>query len=380
VRVCNAGMADVIEYAKNLIRFDSTSALSNAEVSEHVEGVLGRLGCETERIEYQADGVLKVCVLGRKGRGSGGLAWFGHTDVVPAHDWAVPEHGAFEPVVREGRLYGRGSTDMKGPIAAMLAALAEVDDLHRPVYVSCTADEEVGHVGAIEIAKRSELYRELVAGGARGIVGEPTGLDVVHAHKGGCLIQATARGKAGHSGTREGVNANLKMIPFLTDLKALWDETESDPRWMDERFDPPTVRMNVGINDHNEATNITSPISVCTVNLRPLPGAGELPERVMELARAHGLEAEQLIRHAPFWREPDSAFVSRCVELASGRPARTVSFGTEACNFDGVKDLVVLGPGDIAQAHKNDEWISLEQLKRGQEVYANLIRHFCQPS
>lgn len=372
---------DALYYAEQLIRFNSTSYLSNGEVSDYCEQTLQELGCETERIEYDDNGVLKVNIIGRKGRGTGGLAWFGHTDVVPTEDWSIAEHGPFEPTVRDGRLYGRGSTDMKGPMACMFAALASTDaaSLQQPVYISCSSDEEIDHRGAIEIAARSKLYRELIEGNTRGIVGEPTSLDVVYAHKGGCQVYVTAIGKAAHSSTREGVNANMLMIPFLSDLKTICDETESSRLWQDEEFDPPTLCVNVGINDNNRALNITAPSCICTVCLRPMPGTDVDPllERLQKAAERHGLEYKLRSRNPPFRRDPQSDYVRQCVELSSGRPARTVAFGTEAGNFDEVQNLVVLGPGDIAQAHKSDEWISLEQLERGQQVYSKLIEHFC---
>src|SRR5690606_17102638 len=117
---------------------------------------------------------------------SGGMAYFGHTDVVPADPWFSREHGPFQPTVVGERLYGRGSCDMKGSVASMLAAAARFSpsQLKQPVYITCTADEEIGYGGAAAVVKRSKLYREMVAGGSRGIIGEPTLLEVVYAHKG----------------------------------------------------------------------------------------------------------------------------------------------------------------------------------------------------
>ena len=186
---------NAIDYASELIRFDSRWYLSNADICDHVEAVMQQLHFDTERIEYTDDeGLRKVNVIGRRGSGSGGLAYFGHTDVVTATDWSITEHGPFDPVVRDGRLYGRGSTDMKGSIACMLAAVDSLGDqeLQHPVYLSCSSDEEVNHRGAIEIAERSQIYRELVDGGACGIVGEPTRLNVVYAHKGGVRLTVTS--------------------------------------------------------------------------------------------------------------------------------------------------------------------------------------------
>jgi acetylornithine deacetylase len=270
---------------------------------------------------------------------------------------------------------------MKGSIACMLAALASVGDeeLKHPVYISCSSDEEINHQGAIEISERSQLYRELVDGGASGIVGEPTRLDVVYAHKGGCQIFVTSRGKAAHSSTREGINANMAMIPFLYELTSICDETETSRVWMDEEFDPPTLCVNLGINDHNRALNITAPACVCTICLRTMPTTDveAIIARIHGLVDQHGLEFVLKASNPPFRRDPDSAFVKQCVKLATGNAPRTVAYGSEAGNFTDIQNLIVIGPGDIAQAHKSDEWVSLEQLASGQHTYADMIRHFC---
>lgn len=370
-----------VDYASELIRFDSTSSLSNGPVTDYCESVLRKLGCEIERIEYSDNGVLKANVLGRIGSGRGGLAYFGHTDVVPVDDWSIQKHGPFEPVVRDDRLYGRGSTDMKGSIACMFAALQSLKDrrFRHPLYISCSSDEEIDHRGAIEITKRSRLYRELIDGGSCGIVGEPTSLDVVYAHKGGVQIVITSHGKAAHSSTRDGLNANLAMIPFLQDLRDIYLTTESDSAWMNQEFDPPTVCMNIGINDHTKAINITAPECVCTACFRPMPGtdAEAIVDQIRSAAIANGVEFRLKGQNPPFRRDPDSEFTTRCIALTGGRQAKTVAYGSEAGNYDELENLVVLGPGDIAQAHKSDEWISLEQLARGKNVYAAMIEDFC---
>ena len=219
----------------------------------------------------------------------------------------------------------------------------------------------------------------MIDGGACGIVGEPTSLDVVYAHKGGVQLVITSHGKAAHSSTREGVNANLAMIPFLQELKSIYENTESDSLLMDDEFDPPTVCMNIGINDHTKAVNITAPQSVCTACFRPMPDTDvdSIVTRVRDAANAHGVEFWLKGQNPPFRRDPCSDYVKQSVELTNGRPARTVAYGSEAGNLDEIQNLIVLGPGDIDQAHKSDEWIALEQLEKGQNVYANMIRQFC---
>jgi acetylornithine deacetylase len=323
-----------------------------------------------------------VNVLGRKGRPrAGGLAYFCHTDVVPADDWHDDVHGPFTPVERDGRLYGRGSCDMKGSLAAMLAAASRfaAEELARPVYFVATADEEVGFDGAKQVAARSELYRELKSSVAAGIIGEPTSLDVVTAHKGSCAMRIVSRGEAAHSSSAAGLNANLAMIPFLAEMKAIHDETERAAAWQDGRFDPPTLSWNIGVNDHNPAINVKAARSVCTVYFRPTPGLDVEPlvERVRACAAAHGLSFEIFFREPPFLIDAGSEVVRGMLALTGAGRTRTVCFGTDAAVFAEIGRVVVCGPGDIAQAHTRDEWIALEQLERGTDLYARAIRRWC---
>lgn len=373
---------DALKYVQDLVAFDSVSSRSNAAVSDYVEDALRRLGFEIERIEYRdAQGVRKVNVIGKKGPGRGGLAYFGHTDVVPADPWFTDAHGPFTPTVIDDRLYGRGSCDMKGSIACMLAAAAQVpaSELRQPVYITCTADEEIGYGGAAEVAQRSALYREMVAGDSRGIIGEPTRLEVVYAHKGTYGFRAVSRGRAAHSSTRDGRNANLAMIPFLVEMKAIHDETEAAAAWQHPEFDPPSISWNIGINDHTPAVNITPPQSICTVYFRPMPGQQPetLLERAAAAARRCGIDFEVTCQAGPVYVDPQSEFIGDLLRLADRTTPRTVAYGTDGTMFSALRHLAVIGPGDIAQAHTHDEWIALEQLQRGTELYTRLIRHWC---
>jgi len=374
---------DALHFARELITFDSVSRISNAAVSEHVAAVLRSLHFEVELIAYEdAQGIRKVNVVGRRGPAvTGGLAYFCHTDVVPADDWHDDEHGPFEPVVREERLYGRGSCDMKGSLATMLAAIDAGSDetYERPLYVVATADEEVGFLGAKQVAQRSSLYRELKSHVALGIIGEPTSLDVVHAHKGSCAFRVVSQGEAAHSSSAAGRNANLAMIPFLAEMKAIHDETESDRTWHDDRFDPPTLSWNIGINDHNHAINIKAARSVCTVYMRPMPGMDVAPliDRVQRKAEELGLKCDIYFEAKPFYADPEQPAVKSMLELTATDRAKTVCYGTDAAVFSELGRVVVCGPGDIAQAHTKDEWISLGQLEKGTEVYRRAIERCC---
>ncbi|MGV2332861.1 MAG UNVERIFIED_CONTAM: M20/M25/M40 family metallo-hydrolase [Planctomycetaceae bacterium] len=173
-----------LEYLRELIAFPSVSSESNVAVTDQAERWLRQLGFDTERVHYtDACGVLKSNVIGRRGPAApGGLAWFGHTDVVPASSWSRPGAGPWSAEVSEGRVYGRGSCDMKGPVACMLAAAASIQSpLNSPLWIVLTADEEIGMHGARHVAAHSKLYREIVLAKPRSIIGEPTCLRVVHA-------------------------------------------------------------------------------------------------------------------------------------------------------------------------------------------------------
>lgn len=373
---------DALEYTKQLCSFESTSVLSNVPVTDYAEDALRKLGFITERIEYEdKNGVQKACVSGRKGPGKGGMAYFGHTDVVPADPWLFTDHGPFEPTIVGDKLYGRGTCDMKGSISCMLAAAEQfsASDLKQPIYITCTADEEIGYGGAAQVAERGDLFLEMVEGGANGIIGEPTLLEVVYAHKGTCGFKAISHGKAAHSSTREGVNANLKMIPFLAEMKAIHDEVEADPAWQHEEFDPPTLSWNIGINDHTSAINITPPQSVCTVYFRHMPGQDPdiLLERVTRAAEVNGLELQITAKGKPLYIDRNSDYVVEVMQLAGRDAAQTVSYGTDGAMLGALKNLVVFGPGAIAQAHTHDEWVALEQLELGTKMYAKLIQHWC---
>lgn len=373
---------EALDYTKKLVSFDSTSSLSNTPVTECVDQILQELEFETERIEYtDRAGVPKSNVIGKKGSGSGGVAYFGHTDVVPADNWFSDSHDPFEPTVVGDRLYGRGSCDMKGSISCMLAAAGNfsASELAHPVYITCTADEEVGCDGAEEVARRSELYREMVTGESHGVVGEPTRLEVVYGHKGTYGFRAVSRGRAAHSSTRNGINANLAMIPFLSEMKAIHDEVEKDKAWHNLEFDPPTVSWNIGINDHTRAINITAPQSVCTVYFRPTPGidADALLDRAARAAERCGVEFEVMRTAPPFYLDKESDYLREIRAISQRESMQTVSYGTDACMLGQMKHMVVIGPGDIAQAHTADEWVELEQLRLGSELYTRLIKRWC---
>lgn len=372
-----------IDYLRELISFPSVSSESNVSVSDRVEDWLKSFGFDTERVNYvDAAGVAKSNVLAKKGPSNGcGLAWFGHTDVVPVNSWSYPNSGPWQPWIESGRVYGRGSCDMKGPIACMLSAIAAMESsaLTAPLWFVVTADEEIGMPGARTVVERSLIYRDIVAAQARSIIGEPTGLKVVYAHKGGRSVRVTSVGRAAHSSTGLGINANLALIPFLTEVRRIHDELETSAAWHDQRFSPPTPTMNLLIRDSNTAMNITSAMSRCTLYFRPMPGqdADGMVDRIRRLAEASGLEFEVLFSGEPLLSDPEGPFIRELLILSGTERAETVSYGTDGAVFTELQNMAVFGPGSIAQAHTDDEWISVEQLERGTELYRQAIQRWC---
>jgi len=368
----------------DLTGFASVSSTSNTEITGYIQAFLKERQFDTEWLDYtDSRGVRKSSLVAKRGEGSRGFAYFGHSDVVPADDWFEQEVGPWRACRRGDRIYGRGTCDMKGSLACMLAAVDRLADrrLKHPLYIVVTADEEIGYCGARHVQACSAFYKEMTQQKAYGVVGEPTHLEVVYAHKGSYGFVATAYGRAAHSSTREGRNANLVMIPFLQEMKAIYDELESDPQWQDARFDPPTLSWNIGINDYTRATNITAPQSVCTVYFRPMPGQNVEPllERARSAATRLGIQFQITAQYPPFYRDPQSPFIRELLQLSGRSQPRTVCYGTDACVLTDMEHLAVLGPGSIAQAHTHDEWIAVEQLEAGTELYYRIIEYYCSP-
>jgi acetylornithine deacetylase len=372
-----------LEYLRQLISFPSVSSVSNADITDCVERWLLQLHFDTERVSYSdARGVLKTSVVARRGPDSGaGLAWFGHTDVVPVDSWSYPQSGPWQAHVADGRVYGRGSCDMKGPVSCLLAAAASIppEQQQAPLWFVATADEEVGMLGARSVAAQSQIYRGIVEHAAGAIIGEPTGLRVVYAHKGGRTVQAISRGRAAHSSTGLGQNACMALIPFLEEIRRINEELESAPQWHDARFQPPTPTLNLLLHDTNTGINITSPLASCYVYFRPMPGqpADELTARMREVAVRCGLQFEVTFSSEPLYTDPQSPFIAELLQISGKDRPETVAYGTDGAVLTELRNMAVWGPGDIAQAHTDDEWISLAQLEHGVALYESAIRRWC---
>lgn len=365
---------DVLELTKALVSFESETRISNAAVSDYLADVMTAIGFQVERLSYDDGGVEKVNVVGKLGDGPGGIGFFGHSDTVPGLGGWEP----YRPEVRDGKLFGRGSCDMKGPVAAMLVAASNVDPaaLARPLYIAVTSDEEIGHTGARYIVAESAMLR--AGWPAYCVVGEPTELEPVYAHKGGHRIRVTAHGVAAHTSTDRGTSANFLIAPFLAEMAALVPLFKTEERFLNHEFEPPSNGFNLVINDGGTASNVTAARTDATLSVRDMPDANveEAVAMIEEAARKHGLDVET---HGfpHFYVSPDADVVGVACRASGVHRPKTVPYGTEAVWYQAHAQTVVLGPGNIAQAHTVGEWIDLEQLTGAVDVYGRMIAEVC---
>ncbi|MSR81488.1 MAG: acetylornithine deacetylase [Candidatus Latescibacteria bacterium] len=372
---------DVVKLTRDLIAYPSVSLTSNVPVTRHLIGILQSLKFEIEELPYtDVNGVAKFSIIAKLGKGKGGLSLMSHDDVVPASAAEGWKGDPFTGRVHQGKLYGRGSCDMKGPLAATLCAAArfKAADLKAPLYIAITADEEIAARGAWELTRKSKFFREASTG--YGLICEPTRLKVVHAHKGALYLEIRSQGRAAHTSTLKGTNANIAMIPFLQEMKAIYDLVLRSKRYRNDEFTPPHSEWSIGINDHNIATNVTPVQSVCTISYRPMPGAqvDDLVERTRRSAQKYGLKLAVKFIGNPVYTPTDSPLVRTALKLTGTRASATVPYGTDGLAFSTrMKNLVVIGPGDIAQAHTVDEWVEIEQLHQAVDLYSHFIDHVC---
>ncbi|MEN3793037.1 acetylornithine deacetylase [Fulvimarina sp. MAC3] len=296
-----------------------------------------------------------------------GYVLSGHSDVVPADEagWSADP---FTLRAEGERLYGRGTTDMKGFLAAALAALPTLAarPLKRPIHLAFSYDEEAGCRGVPHMI--AELP-ELCARPLGVIVGEPSGLQPVLAHKGKASVRLDVTGRSGHSSRPDqGLNAIHAMVGVLADAVALGKDLARGP--FDPRFTPPSSTLQVGIVAGGRAVNVIPERCSAEIELRAIAGAD--PRALLEPIRTRltALEAEgfgtgwqELAAYPALALSPDSALAALMGELSGQTPCAAVSYGTEAGLFQAAGyDAIICGPGDIARAHRPDEFITRGEL------------------
>ncbi len=322
----------------------------------------------------------KANLLATLGSGPGGLVLSGHTDTVP-FDAPLWSRDPLKLTEADGRYYGLGTSDMKSFLALAIEAARGLShaDLKRPLMILATADEESAMTGA----------RALVASGRPlgryAVIGEPTGLRPVRLHKGVMGESVRLVGRSGHASDPSlGNNALEGMHEALTAILAWRDELQRTHRH--PAFKVPYPTINLGHIHGGDNPNRICGECELHLDLRVLPGLdpddlrAELARRVAAVAERRGLawSVEPLFTPIPPVETPPDAEIVRAGEQLTGHAAESVSFGTEAPFFDqlGMQTLV-LGPGDIAQAHQPDEYLALERIPPTLELLRALIRRFC---
>jgi len=373
------------EMIDRLIAFDTTSRDSNLELIHFVQEYLGNLGIACTLIHDETG--VKANLFATVGpQVDGGVVLSGHTDVVPVdgQDWHTDP---FSVVERDGRLYGRGTSDMKSFSAIALALVPEMlaRGLQRPVHFALSYDEEVGCLGAHSLV---EHVGGLPVRPQAVIVGEPTEMTVVNAHKGCHSYVTTVTGLEAHSSaTHTGVNSIFYAAELISFLHRQAQELQAE---RNERYDPPYTTLHVGTVHGGTAQNIIPLETQFSWEFRVIPGhdAGTLRAGFDRFAAEELLPRMRAVHPDADIRTVQRASV-RALVPEDGSPAETLvlalagsnqtfaaSYATEAGMFQGGGvPTVICGPGSIREAHKPNEFIELTQIDACEAFLRRLIDH-----
>jgi|TARA_B100001971_G_C18266378_1_gene593022 acetylornithine deacetylase ArgE len=371
----------VIDIAKSLISFDTSGPpAKEMPLAKWIRDFLMDLSVDVELQEVEKD---RANVIAKIGEGAGpGLILSGHIDTVLAGDpalWSVS--GPFEPVVRDGRVYGRGASDMKGPCASMIQAAKEIrkEGLKRQLTLVFTAGEDTGGWFVDRVLKEGKVTKEE----ARfGVVGEPTMLKVGRTHKGYAYASLVVNGKAAHSSRPEtGINAITRGAEVLRGISELQDELNGSPHPL---MGPSTIKPTLikgGIK-----SNIIPNRCEITLNARLIPAHADVHTIKGWLRRLiggsdKGYEGSVEVT-VPKVRNPldipgNSEIVKLLTRVLGSEPVG-VSYFSEAGDYtEAGIPTVLCGPGSIDQGHTANEFIAIDQLKKGVKVYKRIIEEIC---
>lgn len=366
----------------HLIAFDTTSRNSNLALIEWVEAYLVKHGVVSHRVPNEHDD--KANLFATCGPlVEGGVILSGHSDVVPVdgQNWTTDPWVARE---EDGKLYGRGTSDMKGFIALALAFVPHFVRGSKPVHLAISYDEEVGCKGAPAMIER---MAQTVPAPRLAIVGEPTSMRIVTGHKGIAVHEVQVRGHEAHSSlVEQGVSANAIAIELMHCLMTIAEDlrANADP---ENGFDPPYPTLTVGVMEGGEAANILAGNARFLFDLRCPPGylareilapfmrrAEELTANMQARFPEAGVTVAKLADAPPMTSagsEDAVAFVRRLT--GENSPPSNVSYATEGGQFQQAGfPTLICGPGSIEQAHQPDEWIALDQLEAGANFMARL--------
>lgn len=378
------------QYLSEFISINTVSTQSNISIIEYIESILRPIGYDLQRVPSpDGDKSALIAIAGDPARP--GVIVSGHTDVVPA-DGQPWSSDPFTPRVANGRIYGRGATDMKGFLAVMLA---HADSLSRaagptPVILAFSYDEELGCRGAPVLV--DQIIR-LPALPGLCIVGEPTRMRVANAHKGKTANRITFTGLTGHSAMpHKAVSALWSGASLALAIRAAAERLAV--RGGGDGFDPPFSTLHVGSLKSGGALNLVPDVAVLEFELRNLPDLDVQAELapILEMARSEGraladqadvggVRIEQISAYPGLFTDPRSPATRAVRSLAADTgPLQSLSFGTEAGIFSaaGIPTLVC-GPGDMDRAHKADEWIGLDEMGAAGAMLERLASTLCAP-
>ncbi|NMY12270.1 acetylornithine deacetylase [Pseudomonas veronii] len=368
---------------QTLVGFDTTSRESNLQLIAFVRDYLASHGVASELIYNEAR--TKANLFASIGPVEvPGIVLSGHTDVVPVdgQPWSVPP---FELTERDGRLFGRGTADMKGYIACVLALVPALvaATLRRPVHIALSYDEEVGCLGVrslLSVLAQRPVKPMLC------IIGEPTELKPVLGHKGKLAMRCDVHGAACHSAyAPHGVNAIEHAAELIGELGRIGQRLRDK---QDARFDPPFSTVQTGVIGGGKALNIVPADCRFDFEVRALPG--QAPQAVADELRAYAeqqvlprmqaVSAQSAIRFTELSAYPGlmtdqrSEAAELIAAFCGSRAFGTVAFGTEGGLFDAVGiPTVVCGPGSMDQGHKPDEFVSVAQLAQCDQMLHSIL-------
>ncbi|MBU6951576.1 acetylornithine deacetylase [Hahella sp. HN01] len=351
---------------------------SNRPVVERLAQWCETLGMDVALLPVNEAGD-KWNLVAKAGQGEGGLVLAGHTDTVPYDDGAW-NSDPFKLSERDGKWYGLGVCDMKGFFALALAALAPaLPYLRKPVTLIATADEESSMDGARRLMQAAKNYGDYV------VIGEPTGMRPIRQHKGILMDAIKVEGRSGHSSQpalgRNALEAMTDVMISLRELRSSWVEQYSNPG-----FEIPYPTLNLGCIHGGDNPNRICKSCELQYDVRLMPGMPmeTVRESIRSQLRSIAEKHEVDIQLRPlfdgvdsFQEREDSRLVRICEEL-TGKASGTVAFATEAPFFKQLgAETVVLGPGDIDQAHQPDEYVSLDRIPPMMKLLEELIRRLC---
>ena len=380
-----------LDMIRRLIGHDTTSRLSNLALIEEVRAYLDGLGVASTLVHDETGTKANLyATIGPESRS--GICLSGHTDVVPI-DGQTWSSDPFQLEEREGKLFGRGTCDMKSFIAVALAFAPRMvaARLKTPIHFALSYDEEVGCIG---VRRLIDMLNDAPVKPSAVIVGEPTSMQVVTAHKGKRSFRCTVRGKAAHSSLApSGVNAVEFAALAIAELRSMAEELQAKGPF-DTDFDVPHTTAHVGVIEGGVMLNIVPELCTFEYEFRHLPADDpgllqdrfegfvrqRLEPRMHAIAPDTGFSFEVKSEFPPLDTRADEEVVRLAKHLAGRNDHAKVAYGTEAGLFQRTANIptIVCGPGSIEQAHKPDEFVTLQQIDKCEAFMQRLIEHATQ--